>query len=283
MELATVFAKLDTDVTIVEMLDSILPTYDDDLTKPVRDRADTLGIDFRFGESAINWSETNEGIVVTTENEIGDRYEYHTQKMLVAVGRESVTNTVNLEAAEIQPDDNGFIPTDRQQRTEQDHIFAVGDVTGDPMLAHKASAEGIIAAEVAAGEDKSFNHASIPAAVFTEPEIASVGMTAEEATNSGFSPISGKFPFRANGRALTANHEEGFVRVVADEDSNLLLGAQIVGPEASELIGELGLAIETGATLHDIVGTIHTHPTLSEAVKEAAEHALGQSIHTINR
>jgi dihydrolipoamide dehydrogenase len=151
------------------------------------------------------------------------------------------------------------------------------------MLAHKGSKEGAVATEVIAGEPSALDYQAVPAAVFTDPEIGTVGMTQPEAEDAGFSPAVGKFPFQTSGRALTTGHSEGFVRIVADEETGFILGAQIVGPEASELIAELGLAVEMGATLEDVASTIHTHPTLGEAVMEAAEHALGHAIHTLNR
>ncbi|WP_435180580.1 dihydrolipoyl dehydrogenase [Halorussus sp. AFM4] len=283
MELAGVFAKLGTDVTVVEMLDSVLPGYEDDLARPVKKKAEELGIDFHFGEAASDWEESGDGITVRTENEDGEVSEFGAEKVMVAVGREPVTDTLGLENTGVEPDENGFVPTDDRARTEVDHIYAIGDVAGEPMLAHKASKEGQVAAEVIAGEPSALDYQAVPAAVFTDPEIGTVGLTESEAEAEGFEPAVGQFPFNASGRALTTGHADGFVRVVADEPSGFLLGAQIVGPEASELIAELGLAIEMGATLEDVAATIHTHPTLSEAVMEAAENALGHAIHTLNR
>ena len=299
MELAGVFAKLGTDVTVVEMLDSVLPGYEDDLARPVKQRADELGIDFHFGEGASNWEESGDGITVRTEDVdsearstsdsangeavSGEVSEFGAEKVLVAVGRSPVTDTLELENAGIETDENGFIQTDDRARTNVDHIYAIGDVAGEPMLAHKASKEGQVAAEVIAGEPSALDYQAVPAAVFTDPEIGTVGMTEAEAEEEGFEPVVGQFPFRASGRALTTGHADGFVRIVADEPSGFLLGAQIVGPEASELIAELGFAIEMGATLEDVASTIHTHPTLSETVMEAAENALGHAIHTLNR
>ncbi len=280
MELSTVFAKLGAEVTVVEMLDDVLPGYEDDVAAVVRDRAEDLGIDFNFGEAADDWDETDEGIRVQTVDEDDAVTEYNAEKCLVAVGREPVTDTLALENIDLQTDENGVIPTDDQCRTAYESVFAVGDVAGEPMLAHKAMAEGEVAAKVAAGEPAAFDHQAIPAAVFTDPEIATVGMTESEAEAAGFDPVTGQMPVRANGRALTVNEKEGFVRVVADADEEFLLGAQIVGPEASELIAELGLGIEMGARLEDIAGTIHTHPTLSEAVHEAAAAARGEAVHT---
>ncbi|MDT3434212.1 dihydrolipoyl dehydrogenase [Haloarcula sp. 1CSR25-25] len=280
MELSTVFAKLGAEVTVVEMLDDVLPGYEDDIAAVVRDRAEELGIDFNFGEAADDWEQTDEGIRVQTLDADDEVIEYNAEKCLIAVGREPVTDTLALENVALQTDEDGFVATDDQCRTAAESVFAVGDVAGEPMLAHKAMAEGKVAAEAAAGEPAAFDHQAIPAAVFTDPEIATVGMTESEAEAAGFDPVTGQMPMRANGRALTVDEKEGFVRVVAAADGEFLLGAQIVGPEASELIAELGLGIEMGAQLEDIAGTIHTHPTLSEAVHEAAAAARGEAIHT---
>ena len=283
MELSTVFAKMGVNVTVVEMLDGILPGYEDDVARPVKERADDLGIEFSFGEAASDWEETGNGVVVTTEDEDGEEHTYDAEKVLVAVGRQPVSDSLDPEAAGVEVDDNGFIHTDDQARTNVDNIFAVGDVAGEPMLAHKASKEGIVAAEVIAGEPAALDQQAIPAAVFTDPEIATVGMTEEEAEEAGFTPKVGEFPFRASGRALTTGESDGFVRIVAEEEAGFVLGAQIVGPEASELIAECALAVEMGATLEDVASTVHTHPTLAEAVMEAAENADEQAIHTLNR
>ncbi|WP_248895891.1 dihydrolipoyl dehydrogenase [Haloplanus halobius] len=283
MELSTVFAKLGSDVTVVEMLDSALPGYADDVTRVVRKRAESLGVDFQFGEGASGWRDSADGgIVVRTETEDGEESTYGADRVLVAVGRTPVTDTLEPENAGLEPNDEGFFDTDDQCETDVDGIYAVGDVAGDPMLAHAASTEGIVAAEAIAGEPAALDARAIPAAVFTDPEIATVGLTEAEAAADGYDPVVGEMPFNASGRALTAGESAGFVRVVASADG-FLLGAQIVGPEASELIAEPTLAIEMGATLEDVAATVHTHPTLAEAVMEAAENARGQAIHTLNR
>jgi len=283
MELATVFAKAGANVTVLEMLEDILPGYGEDVTRIVRKRAERLGVDFYFEHSASEWEDRGEGLTVLAERPDGDVAEFGAEKVLVAVGREPVTDTLNLEAAGIETDEKGFIPTDDRARTNREDVFAIGDVAGEPMLAHKASKEGHVAAEVIAGEPAALDYQAVPAAVFTDPEIGTVGMTEQEAADAGFEPVVGQMGMRASGRALTLDEDEGFVRIVADANSEFVLGAQIVGPEASELIAEVGLAIEMGATLEDIAATIHTHPTLSEAVMEAAANARGQAIHTLNR
>jgi len=259
----------------------VLPGYEDDVAGVVRERAESLGIDFAFGEAASDWEHRDEGgIRVQTRTADEDVVEYNTDTCLVAVGREPVTDTLGLENLDLEPDEDGVLATDEQARTDLDHVFAVGDVAGEPMLAHTAMTEGEVAAEVVAGESAALDHQAVPAAVFTDPEIGTVGMTEAEAANAGFDPIVGQMPMRASGRALTLDEKDGFVRVVADDETGFVLGAQIVGPEAAELIAELGLAIEMGATLADVAGTIHTHPTLSEAVHEAVLAARGKAIHT---
>ncbi len=278
MELATVYQKLGCDITIIEQLPDALPAYGEDVTKVVRKRAEDLGVDFHFGQRAKDWEQSGEGITVRAEDEDGEMTTFDAEKCLVAVGRKAVTETLNLEAAGIDTTD-GVIETDDRARTNHEHIFAVGDVAGEPMLAHKAFKEGEVAAEVIAGKPSALDYQAMPAAVFTDPEIGSVGMTETQAKEAGFDPVVGQMPLRASGRALSLNEREGFVRVVADSETEFILGAEIVGPEASELIAELALAIELGATLEDVAATVHIHPTLGEAVHEAIKGTRGESIH----
>ncbi|MGQ4556285.1 dihydrolipoyl dehydrogenase [Halobellus sp. GM3] len=283
MELSTMLAKLGTDVTVVEMLDDVLANYEDDVSRAVRSRSEALGIEFHFGEGATGWEESADGVTVATETEDGDISEYEADAVLVAVGREPVTDTLDIEEIGLEPNERGFIETDDRARTDVENVFAVGDVAGEPMLAHKASAEGLVAAAVAAGEPAALDQQAIPAAVFTDPEVATVGLTAQEAADEGFDPVVGEMPLRASGRALSMGETDGFVRIVADEASGIVLGGQLVGPHASELVAEVALAVEMSATLEDVAGTVHTHPTLAEAVMEAAENAQGRAIHTLNR
>ncbi|ARS91018.1 dihydrolipoyl dehydrogenase [Natrarchaeobaculum aegyptiacum] len=283
MELSTTFAKAGADVTVVEMLADALPAYEDDVARAVRERAEDLGIDFAFGERVSSWDEEGNGVAVTTETEDGEETVREADRVLVAVGREPVTDALELEEIGLETDDRGFLETDDYTRTDLEHVLAVGDVAGEPMLAHRASAEGLVAAGVAAGEPVALDHQVVPAAVFTDPEVATVGLTEAEAEAEGFDPVVGTMPLRASGRAQTMAEQDGFVRIVADADTEFVLGGQIVAPEASELIGEVALAIEMGAKLEDMATTVHTHPTLSEAIMEAAEHAQGQAIHTLNR
>lgn len=279
MELATVFQKLDCDVTVIEQLPDVLPPYEDDVAKVVRERASDLGVDFAFEQAAADWEEDGDGLVVTTTSEDGDQRTFEAEKCLVAVGRNPVTDTLALAEAGVETDDQGFVVTDNEGRTNVETIFAVGDVAGEPLLAHTAFREGEVAAEVVAGDPSTVDYRVMPAAVFTDPEIGTVGMTQAEAKEAGFATVVGQMPLRASGRALTLDDTDGFVRIVADEESGVVLGGQIVGPDASEMVAEIALAIEKNATIEDVATTVHVHPTLSEAVHEAAKGAAGHSIH----
>ena len=278
MELATVYQKLGCSVTVIEQLDDALPGFESDVTEVVRERAEDLGVEFHFGLAVDSWEETADGLAVVAEADDGEET-FDAEKCLVAVGRQPVTDTLNLGETGIVTGEAGFIETDEKARTGHDHIFAVGDVAGEPMLAHTAFTEGEVAAEVIAGEPAALDYQAMPAAVFTDPEIGTVGMTEAEASEAGFDTVVGEMPLRASGRALTLDEREGFVRVVADAENGFVLGAQIVAPEASEMVAELALAVEMGATLEDVAATVHVHPTLSEAVHEAIKGARGQSIH----
>ncbi len=199
--------------------------------------------------------------------------------MLVAIGRKPNTSDLGLENTKVVVDDKGVIRTDEACRTDEPRIFAIGDVTAGPMLAHKASREAKVAAEVIAGHPAAFDNRAIPAVVYTDPEIAWTGLTEREAEQQGLPVKIGRFPLSALGRARTMGRGDGLVKVIADPESQLVLGVGIVGPHASELIAEGTLAIEMGATLEDLIATIHPHPSLSEALQEAAEAAAGSAIH----
>ncbi|ESS06371.1 MAG: dihydrolipoamide dehydrogenase [uncultured archaeon A07HB70] len=281
MELSTAFAKLGADVTVVEALDEALTGYEDDVTRAVRDGAAAAGVEVRLGERAVGLAEAD-GAVLETETDEGTE-RYPADAVLVAVGRDPVTNTVNLDAVGLTPEPDGSLAVDETCRTDAEGVFAVGDVAGDPMLAHRAYREGAVAAAVAAGDPEAVDDRAVPAAVFTDPEVATVGLTADEARDAGYEPAVGEMPFRASGRALTTGHSDGFARVVADAETGVVLGGQVVGREASELIAEVTLAVEMGATLVDLAATVHVHPTLTEAVHEAVENARDEAIHTLNR
>ncbi len=284
MELAFVFQELGTSVTVVGRRDRILPGYEPDVSEVVKSHAKASGIAIHTEEEAYTYSYTPDGIQVSTrgysDEGRGDTYE--AEKSLIAIGRVPVTDTMNINAAGLKPNDQGYLDTDEQMNTAQDNIYAVGDVAGEPMLAHKATREAHVAVDNITGQPMEMNYATVPAAVFTTPEVSIVGLTEAEADALGYETVVGEKPFRTNGRALTFDEPDGFVRIVADDEDGSILGAQIVGADASELISELTLAMELGGTLEDIYETTHVHPTLSEAVMEAAANAHGRAIHVLN-
>jgi len=282
LELGTYFSKLGSRVTVIELLEQILPGTDPDVARIVARNLKRLGIEVHVRSKAVAWTEKGERLVVTAETPEGTK-EIDADKVLVSIGRRPNTEGLNLNAAGVQADEKGFLRADLQMRTNVAHIFAIGDVTGTPFLAHKASKEGIVAAEVAAGNASAADWKALPTAIFTDPEVATVGLDEGQAAARGHEVRVGKVPFAAMGRALAAGETEGFVKVVMDAKSERLLGVQIVGADASDLISEMALAIEMGATAHDIALTIHPHPTLPEAIMEAAEAALGKAIHVVNR
>ena len=278
LELGTVYAQLGSQVTVVEMLDQLLPGTDKDLVKVVEKRLKKLGITVHTKSKAQSLETTGGGATITVETPDGETT-LEADKVLLSIGRRPNAADIGLEDARVDTSDQGFIKVDKAQRTSNDKIYAIGDVAGQPMLAHKASHEGLVAAAHIAGEPAASDWLTVPAVIFTDPEIAYAGLTESEAKEHGYDPVVGKFPFAASGRALSMNATDGFVKVVADRESQVVLGVQIVGPEASTMISEGALAIEMGARLEDLALTVHPHPTLSESLMEAAELALGQPIH----
>ncbi len=281
LELGQTFQRLGTKLTVVEGLDRILGPCDADLAQVVHKQIVKDGGEILVKAKALSWEKRGNKAIVKVEQD-GKVRELSADKVLVAVGRRPVTQGFGIEATGVKVNERGFITVDRQQRTNVPHIFAVGDVVGQPMLAHKASHEGELVAEIIHGKNAINDARTIPNVVFTEPEIASAGMGEEEAKAAGHKVRVGKFPFVASGRALAIDETNGFVKVLIDETDNRVLGVHIVGPEASDLISEACLAIEMGAFAEDISLTVHPHPTLGEAVMEAAKHALGEAIHIAN-
>lgn len=279
LELGIAFRKLGSQVTVVEMAERLLPSLDPDLVQVLRRSLDRLGIKVHLGSRVTGAHETAGTVELMLHTPSGE-VTLAAEKVLVAAGRRPRTAGLGLDQAGIQLTDRGFIQVDASMRTTAPHIFAVGDVVGPPFLAHKASREGLIAAENTAGENAVLDVRGMPAVVFTDPEIAVVGLTEAEARANYAEVRVAKFPFAASGRALATNQPEGFAKVIADADGTVL-GAQIVGPEASALLGEAGLAVEMGANLEDIALTVHAHPTLPEALMEAAEAALGRPLHML--
>ena len=275
LELGTAFARMGAKVTIVETAERILPLYDAELTRPVAKRLKELGVTVMTGAAAKGLSATGDALVVAAAD--GER-RIAAARVLVTVGRKPVTEGFGLE--EIDLDRAGrFIHVDDQCRTSMRGVYAIGDVTGEPMLAHRAMAQGEMVAEIVAGRRRRWDKRAIPAVCFTDPEIVSAGLSPDEARAAGREVRVGQFPFAANGRAMTKLAEDGFVRVVARADNDLVLGIQAVGHGVSELSAAFGLALEMGARLEDVAGTIHAHPTQGEAFQEAALKALGHPLH----
>lgn len=282
LELGTAFARIGAKVIIVEITDSLLPGTDREIAAVVQRTLEKHGMKVYLKTSCVGFTKTSEGLKVSMKTESGNVEEI-TDKILVSVGRKATTVNMNLEKVGVELDQRGFIKVNEKLMTSVQGIYAIGDVTGPPYLAHKASKQGIVAAEVIAGKPSMFEDRVLPSAIFADPEIASVGLTEEEARKQGIDVDTAKFPFSALGRSLTASETEGFVKMVIGKESTRVLGVQIVGPSASDLISECSLALEMGATAEDIALTIHPHPTLPESIMEAAEAVLGKAIHTVNK
>lgn len=282
LELGTAFAKLGAEVTILEGTKSLLPGTDPTLTKMVTRKLKKLGVK-TVTEAMVEGGENTGDEVVVNATVKGEQQSFVADYCLVAVGRTPNTNDLGLESIGVELDERGFIRIDDQCKTNVDHIYAIGDCAGGDLLAHKASYEGKVAAEVISGKKSVIDYQAMPYVIFSDPEIAYTGLTEAEAKEAGYKPVVSRFPFQALGRALSMNETDGFVQVVADEESKRLLGVQIVGPEASSLISEAVFALEMGANVEDLALTVHAHPTLPEGLMEAAEGVLGLSVHMMNR
>ena len=276
LELGTAFAKLGSNVTVVEALPRILAQYDAELTRPVARRLEALGVKVLTGAKAKRLTGAGKSLAVETAE--GKEVRLSADKVLVTVGRRPATEDSGLEELDLDRDGQS-LRIDDQCRTSMRGVYAIGDVTGEPMLAHRAMAQGHMVAEIVAGHRRSWDKRCIPAVCFTDPEIVTAGLSPEEARRGGREIRLGQFPFTANGRAMTLTAEDGFVRVVARADNHVVLGIQAVGAGASELSAAFALALEMGARLEDIAATVHAHPTQSEAIPEAALKALGHALH----
>lgn len=278
LEMGLVYAGLGSKVSMVEFFPRLLMGADVDLVE-IMVAAVTKRFEQVLVESkVVGVEKTSEGFAVEIEHSGEIRKEEYEQ-VLVAIGRRPNTDDIGLEHTNITPNEHGVIPVNEEMRTAENHIFAIGDVAPGPMLAHKASREAKVAAEVIAQHKSAFDNRAIPAVVFTHPEIAWVGLTEREAEQKSIPYKTGKFPLRALGRARTIGETEGLTKIISDPDSGLVLGVGMVGPQASELIAEATLAIEMGATIEDLMVTIHPHPTISEAIMEAAEVSAGAPTH----
>jgi dihydrolipoamide dehydrogenase len=281
VELGTAYANFGTQVTILEGGKEILGTaYEKQMTSLVSRNLKKKGVDIVTNALAKGVEESDNGVVVKYEVK-GEEKSVEADYVLVTVGRRPNTDELGLEQAGVELTERGLVKIDKQCRTNVPSIFAIGDIVEGPALAHKASYEGKIAAEAIAGQPSEIDYLGIPAVVFAEPELASVGYTEAQAKEEGIEVVSAKFPFGANGRALALNSTDGFLKLVTRKEDGLVIGAQIAGASASDMIAELGLAVEAGMTAEDIAMTIHAHPTLGEITMEAAEVALGSPIHIL--
>jgi len=276
LELGTAYRKLGARVSVVEAAGRVLPAYDEELVKPVGASLKRLGIELHLESSVLGPAADGQG--VRMKNAGGEEITLAADRVLVAVGRRPATAGFGLESLLL--DMNGrAVRIDNQCRTSMRNVWAIGDITGEPMLAHRAMAQGEMVAEIIAGKRRHFMPAAMPAVCFTDPEVVVVGVTPQEAAGQGVDCITASFPFAANGRAMTLEATDGFVRVVARKDNHVIVGWQAVGGAVSELSAAFSQSIEMGAQLEDIAGTIHAHPTLGEAVQEAALRALGHALH----
>jgi dihydrolipoamide dehydrogenase len=275
LEMATVYEALGVSVSVVELTKTLIPAADRDVVRPLEKRIRARYESIMLGTGVTAMEPASDGIVVHFEGEQAPSASQTYGRVLVAVGRRANGLEIGAEAAGVDVSDRGLIGVDRQQRTNVPHIFAIGDIVGEPMLAHKATHEGRVAAEVAAGEKSFFDARCIPSVAYTDPEVAWVGLTEDQAKADAIAYEKGVFPWAASGRALSLARSEGVTKLLFDQSTGHLLGAGIVGPNAGDLIAEAGLAIEMGCDAADIGLTIHPHPTLSETIAFAAEAAEG--------
>jgi dihydrolipoamide dehydrogenase len=279
LELGSVYAALGTQVTVVEMTPTALPGADQDLVKPLQQRLDKDMHEMFFNTKVAEMKQVKNGVQVTLEGKNIEKPTRVFEKVLVCVGRKPNSSGLGLQNTKVEVDDRGFVVVDAQMRTTDPSIFAIGDIVGNPMLAHKASAEGRVAADVIAGHKTAFEPMAIPAVVFTDPEIAWCGMTELDAKRDGRDIMVHRFPWAASGRAMTLNRTDGLTKLICDPETDQVLGMGIVGEGAGELISEGVLALEMGALASDLDMTIHPHPTLSETVMESAASVYGMSTH----
>jgi dihydrolipoamide dehydrogenase len=280
LELGSVWRRLGAEVTVVEYLDRLVPTMDGEIATAFQKILAKLGIKFKLGTKVTGATKDDNGVSLTLEPAKGGAAEMlEADVVLVAIGRRANTDQLGLEKVGVALDERGRVKTDGHFATNVPGIYAIGDVIAGPMLAHKAEEEGVALAEIFAGQAGHVNYGAIPGVVYTWPEVASVGKTEEELKADGFGYKVGKFPFMANGRARAMGDTDGFVKLLADKTTDRLLGAHIIGPDAGTMIAELVLAIEFGASAEDVARTSHAHPTLNEAIKEAALAVDGRALH----
>ena len=280
LEMGSVWSRLGSEVQVVEFLDHITPGMDKEISSEFMKILKKQGIKFNMQNKVETIKKNKSGVVVSTLDKDGNKNNFDCDVVLISVGRKANTEGLNLEAIGVEVDDRNRIKTDKSFKTNLENIYAIGDVISGPMLAHKAEDEGIAVAENIVGQSGHVNYDTIPGVVYTTPEVAAIGKTEEELIDSKIKYKVGKFSFMANSRAKAIDDAEGFVKILADEKTDKVLGAHIIGPHAGELIAEIGVAMEFGASSEDIARTCHAHPTFSEAVKEAALSVDKRAIHS---
>jgi|TARA_B110001452_G_scaffold200420_1_gene170419 dihydrolipoamide dehydrogenase len=280
LEMGSVWSRLGAEVHVVEFLDHITPGMDKEISNEFMKILKKQGINFHMQHKVKEIKKSKSGAIVSVVNKEGNKKIFDCDVVLVSVGRKPNTNGLNLETIGVKLDEKNRIKTDKNFKTNQDNVYAIGDVISGPMLAHKAEDEGIAVAENIAGQSGHVNYDTIPGVIYTAPEVASIGKTEEQLNELKIKYKVGKFSFMANSRAKAIDDAEGFVKILADEKTDKILGAHLIGPHAGELIAEIGVAMEFGASSEDIARTCHAHPTFSEAVKEAALSVDKRAIHS---
>ena len=281
LEMGSMYAKLGAQVSVIEMQDQLLPGFDNDVVKLITRKLKKAGVTIHLKSRALGWEKTKEGVALNVETPKGEQ-RLEGDYILVTVGRRPNTENVGLQALGVEMD-GPFVKVDKQFKTNVPGLYAIGDLVGNPMLAHKATHEGEVVAEVIAGHNVEYDARTVPAVVFTDPEIAVAGVDEPTAKAQGLDFKVGKVPYAAVGRALTTGETDGFYKMLIDAASNRVIGVTIVGSHASDLISEAALAIEMDAEALDMGLTIHPHPTLGEGMMEAAKAALGEAVHVMNR
>ena len=280
LEMGSVWSRLGAEVHVVEFLDHITPGMDKEISSEFMKILKKQGIIFHMQHKVEKIKKNNSGAIISTVDKDGNKKDFECDVVLISVGRKPNTNGLNLEKVNISLDNKNRIKVDKNFKTNLDNVFAIGDVIAGPMLAHKAEDEGVAVAENIAGQSGHVNYDTIPGVVYTTPEVASIGKTEEQLKELDIKYKIGKFSFMANSRAKAIDDAEGFVKILADEKTDKVLGAHLIGPHAGELIAEIGVAMEFGASSEDIARTCHAHPTFSEAVKEAALSVDKRAIHS---
>ena len=280
LEMGSVWSRLGAEVNVIEFLDHITPGMDREISEEFMKILKKQNIKFHLNRKVTSIKKTNSGVQITTSDKNGDNKDFNCNVALISIGRKPFTSNLNLSSAGVKSDEKGRIKIDKKFQTSAKNIYAIGDVIDGPMLAHKAEEEGIAVAEIIAGQSGHVNYDLIPGVIYTTPEVASIGLTEEQLKEKNKSYKIGKFPFMANSRAKAIDEPEGFVKILADKDTDKVLGVHMIGPHVGEMIAEMAVAMEFGASSEDIARTCHAHPTFSEAIKEAALSVEKRQIHS---